>query len=1791
MDQEDTLDIAIIGMSARFPGAPNIDTFWENLRDGKESIRFFTDDELASYHATGDPDYVKAAPALDDIDKFDAAFFGYAPREAQMMDPQHRLLLECATSALEHSGYASDTYDGLISVFAGSAMNTYLLFSGLAPHYIDEYLPTLIGNDKDFLATRISYKLNLKGPSVTVQTACSTALVATHMACQSLLNGESDIALAGAVSVRVPHNAGHQYIPGSVFTPDGHCRPFDAKANGTIFGSGVGVVVLKRLDEALEDGDFIHAVIKGTAINNDGASKVDYTAPSVESQSEAIAEALGVSGVDAGTISYVEAHGTGTAIGDPIEIAALTKAYRNYTDKNSYCAVGSVKSNIGHLDVAAGMAGMIKTVLALKHKQLPPTLHYTEPNPEIHFENTPFYVNDTLSPWDTQEEVRRAGVSALGIGGTNAHIILEEAPDQPQSHLPDKHHLLIWSAKTEEALDEASNKLQRYLINNPGVSLSDVAYTLQAGRNRFDHKRFMVAKNAKEALDVFEGAKPGRIYSSLQKAASRELIFMFPGQGAQYVNMGRDLYEQETVFRETIDTCADILRDAESIDLKALLYPNEGDEQAATESLKQTKHTQPALFAVCFAMTKQLEHWGIQAHGYIGHSIGEYVAACLAGMFSLEDALSIVAQRGKLMQDMPAGSMLAVSLAEKDIQSYLNESISLAAINAAEMSVVSGPHEAIDALEKTLSGKDIQAKRLHTSHGFHSHMMQPAADAFFEYLSKFTLRPPSAPFISNLSGTWISEDQATDARYWANHLRNAVHFEKGLHTLLQDASRLFVEVGPGRTLTSFLRMHPGRTKTHAALTSMRHPKDTESDQSAVLHTLGNLWLNGVNPDWNALHEELNSRRIPLPTYPFKRQSHWFKSSTDQSDSPYIQAPAQQSNQPDSILFAPGWKRALPLPKTAPIASNTWLLFIDDSPLASQLENALKDQGHTVITAMEGSVFEKTGELSWTINPEERLHYDELLRSIKQSGHLPYFIVHAWNVNSTPAVLESQPKQSSKQLLSASFFSLLYLSQAIQQQDMVHPIALGVLSTGVYDITGSETINPVHATLHGPCRVIEKESPNVRCIQVDLEAQSSNPSASYLSGILSCITHPDSNSTLAHRGKHFWVPDFSAITLDRNQADLPIKEEGTYLITGGLGGLGLAFANWLAKEHKATLFLLGRSPIPDRKEWPALLNDASASSKVKVKIQAIQRMESDGATVIPLQGDATNLVEMREVLNRITQKHSALNGVIHTAGVIEDTLIPLKEASSAQRVLAPKVQGTLVLGHLLKDTPLDFFVLCSSINAYLSPAGQIDYSAANGFQDAFAYAYRQSTGTNTISINWPGWKETGMLAEKKEAFGDQAWFKREYDRGILTEEGIEAIKAAIALGIPQLVVSKEPIDLELDTSDRTPETTSTVNKSSSNGVLKHPSQNGSLSPNASTEAQLQHIWSQVLGVEQIGVHDDFFEMGGHSLLAVTLFKKMENSLGALHLPISALIQAPTIARFSPLIKRKPEENRWSPLVSIQEGTHSIPLFCVHGAGGNILIYRELAGQLGSEFTVYGLESQGLDGKQELLTSISDMAAQYIEEIQRIHPEGPYLLLGYCMGGTIALEMAQQLRSENHEVPFLGLIETYNWINLKPENTVSKARYLFQKIEFHTRNLLLLSGEKRKMFWQDKVSTLKRRQKVWSGMRSSNQTTSGPDSESMHHTTLANVWKNNDDAALVYQPDFYKGRITHFRPQQEYAIYSGDEMKFDKLAEEVETRILPVYPAGMMVPPFVKKLAKEIRERIEPVVKEPASVDGG
>ncbi len=885
MDKQDqfSYEIAVVGMSGRFPGARNLDEFWARLCKGAELVSFFTDEELlrrgVSQAALDDPHYVKAEAILDDVELFDASFFGFTARDAATLDPQQRVFLEESWAALENAGYNSDRYEGRIGVFAGESLNSYFL-NNLFPNrkLLDSLGPSqvIIGNDRDYLATQVSFRLNLKGPSLSVQTACSTSLVAVHLACQSLLNHECDMALAGGVSISVPQGLGGQYQEGGIISPDGHCRAFDAKARGTVKGSGAGVVILKRLADALNDRDTIHAVIKGSAINNDGANKVGFTAPAVEGQASVIEEALALASIEPETIGYVETHGTGTALGDPVEIAALTQAFRSSASiegLTGFCPIGSVKTNIGHLDAAAGVVGLIKTILAIEYAQIPPSLHFDEPNPNIDFANSPFFVNTELRTWEA-DGPRRAGVSSFGIGGTNAHVVLEEAPASVRFYGSSPPQLLVLSARTQNALAQASENLVTHFEVDPTLELVDVAYTLSVGRKEFEHRLAVVGRDMAEVVETLSTPDRVRIHSGTVRYEKRPVAFMFPGQGAQYARMGRALYEREPVFREQLDHCAEFLRNALGADLREIIYGDDLPAAEAAARLADTRFAQPALFAVEYALAKQWLAWGVAPQSMIGHSIGEYVAACLAGVFSLDDALRLVAARGEIMQRLPRGAMLAVSLAPADANQLLNEQVSLAAVNSPSLCVLSGTIEAIDELDQRLTGEGVICRRLHTSHAFHSTMMEPALEEFTAIVRGVELHAPQIPYLSNLSGKWITEKEALDPSYWSRHLRETVQFSDGIAELLNDPALVLLEVGPGETLGALSAQQPSRALDSVALASLRSPKGEQSESEFLLKTVGRLWLAGVEIDWSNFYSAQPRRRVPLPTYPFERRRYW-----------------------------------------------------------------------------------------------------------------------------------------------------------------------------------------------------------------------------------------------------------------------------------------------------------------------------------------------------------------------------------------------------------------------------------------------------------------------------------------------------------------------------------------------------------------------------------------------------------------------------------------------------------------------------------------------------------------------------------------------------------------------------------------------------------------------------------------------------------------------------------------------------------------------------------------------------
>lgn len=882
--------IAVIGMAGRFPGAPSPADFWSNLKNGVESISRFSPDQLEvpdAHLLAQAPNYVLARSILDDVDLFDAGFFGIYPKEAELMDPQHRIFLECCWEAFEDAGHDPQTIKGPAGVFAGCSQSTYFLkeVCRSSPGFVEEYVgayqvgnyPAMMGSNPDFLATRVAYKLNLKGPSFSLAAGCSTSLIAVSLACQNLLSYQCDFALAGGVSITLPQRRGYFYDEGGMVSPDGHCRTFDAKAQGTVFGSGSGVVLLRRLEDALKDGDHIYAVIKGYALNNDGSAKVGYTAPSIEGQARVIALAQAVANVPPETIGYVEAHGTATPLGDPIEVAALTQAFRARTRKTGFCALGTAKTNVGHLDIAAGITGFIKTAFSLHHKLLPPVLHFEKPNPKIDLANSPFFVNTALTEWKAGATPRRAGVSAFGVGGTNAHVILEEAPPvQPVAPVRPLQPIIL-SARSMFALDAATSNLAAYLRNHPEIQLRDAAYTLQVGRRHFAHRRCVICSDLSDAIAAL-APDSKRALTACVEGKAPSVVFMFPGQGAQSVNMASGLYRAESVFRDELDDCAEFLREELGCDLREILFPVPERQSEAGQLLGQTRFTQPALFAVEYAMAKLWMSWGVRPQAMIGHSVGEYVAACLSGVFSRDDALRLVAGRARLVQTQPAGSMLAVKASPDKIAPLLDASLSVAAVNSPTLCVVSGPLTDIKQLEQTLAKEGVISRPLNTSHAFHSAMMDPVVAPFTAMVESVKLRAPQIPFVSNLTGRWITEAEARSCAYWAGHLRQTVRFSDGLAELLADPARLFLEVGPGQTLSTFARQHQRKGSSHQVVTSLSTGQDQPTEPRSMLAALGKLWLAGVEVNWKSLHPVGGGRRIPLPTYPFERQRYWVQTS-------------------------------------------------------------------------------------------------------------------------------------------------------------------------------------------------------------------------------------------------------------------------------------------------------------------------------------------------------------------------------------------------------------------------------------------------------------------------------------------------------------------------------------------------------------------------------------------------------------------------------------------------------------------------------------------------------------------------------------------------------------------------------------------------------------------------------------------------------------------------------------------------------------------------------------------------
>lgn len=1170
--------LAIIGMSGRFPGAQTVEQLWENIAAGTKSIHFFTDEELLESGEDPEilklPNYVKASTIVKDIDLFDASFFGFTPRETEVMDPQQRLFLECSWEALEEAGYTPDKHNGMVGVFAGSALSTYLLNSiYMSPEAANSISPVLasLGNDKDSLATRVSYKLNLKGPSMTIQTYCSTSLVAIHQACQSLINYECDMALAGGVCINIPQERGYMYEEGGILSPDGLCRTFDADAQGSVLANGLGVVVIKRFREAYNDGDHIYAIVRGSATNNDGGQRVSFTAPGLDGQSGVMAEAIGNAGVDPGTISYVEAHGTATELGDAVEVAAMIKAFEAGTQKKGFCAIGSIKPNVGHLDRASGVTGLIKTTLALYHRQIPPSLNYERPHPDLDLENSPFYVNTRLTPWSDELLPRRAGVSSFGLGGSNAHVVLEEVSEPKTGSASRPQQLLLLSAKTEAALQQATKNLAVHLQNQPQQSLADIAYTLQVGRSIFNHRQALVCSDREQAISAIEAPGSAQIFTLHEAHRDREVALLFPGVGEQYVGMAHELYEHEPRFRAVVDECCAFLQQTLNVDLqplltvqreepvvssqkldfRAMLKSGAQTASPATERLRQTEIVQPAVFIIEYALAQLLQEWGIHPTAMLGYSLGEYVAACLAGVISLEDALMVVARRAQFIAEQPEGVMLIVGLPETEASSYLTEQIDLAIVNGPNACVLAGPAEGMEQLEIQLNEQEIACRRVKSTHAFHSHMLDGVRAPLNELMNKITLHAPKIPYISNVTGTWITDEQATDPEYWAQHMCQTVYFAEGIEQLVQEQERVILEVGMGQSLTSFVKQHPAcqRDHWHLIMPTLPALRDQQHDYTTLLTTIGRAWVTGVHIDWDGFYAHEQRLRVPLPTYPFERQRYWLgpdkpKPTTlhmanimDEND---LEGEPERKYDVADWFYLPTWKRALScLPDpTIPYLNDgaVWLVFVDGLGIGEEVVSSLRNYGQSVITVTPGNAFYKEENEIYRVSATNRDDYELLLKDILAQGKTLGKIVHCWTLTACPSL--TTDSTIVKEMLDLGFYSLFALVQALGNQGM-DSCDISIVSNYLQNITGDEMTCPEKMLITGHSLVIPQEYISIRSRSIDIVLpKTARQKETTLPLLIGELTKPPTDAILAFRGSSRWAQAFEPTRLPQKETRTP-----------------------------------------------------------------------------------------------------------------------------------------------------------------------------------------------------------------------------------------------------------------------------------------------------------------------------------------------------------------------------------------------------------------------------------------------------------------------------------------------------------------------------------------------------------------------------------------------------------------------------------------------------------------------------
>ena len=1480
--------IAIIGMACRFPGGANtLESYWELLHNGTDAIievpsaRWDIDAHYDPNPDTPGKMYTRVGGFLaEPVDQFDPAFFGISPREAVSMDPQQRLLLEVAWEGLERAGQAPDKLAGTSTgIFVGisTADYLYLLHRAAESTPIDAYWA--VGVTASVAAGRLAYVLGVRGPCFPVDTACSSSLVSVHLAMQSLRRRECRIALAAGVGLSLTPETTICFCKLRALSPSGRCRTFDAGADGYVRGEGCGVVVLKRLSDALAEGDTIQAVLRGSAVNHDGRSG-GLTVPNGPSQQALIKQALEDAGVEPGDVSYVEAHGTGTPLGDPIETGSIVKVFGENRHPDAALTVGSVKTNIGHLEAAAGVASLIKVVLALQNDEIPPHLHFRKLNPNISANALPFRIPTEPIPWPAGRAKRISGISAFGIAGTNAHLVVEEAPvvTRVAPALERRVHLLAISARSRKAVTDLAERYHRHLTTHPSESLADLCFTANAGRTHFGHRRAVVASTPAELRTKLEDVCTGRqVLGGTRDVSDKSrprVVFLFTGEGSQYVGMGRELYESQPTFRQVIETCDQLLRPHVERSVLSVLYPETGETAGFVD---QTAFTQPALFALEFALAEVWRSWGIMPDAVFGHGVGEYVAACVAGVIGLEDGLTLVAERGRLMQQLPAGgTMVAVAVDPEQVASAVagSDQVTIAAVNGPENVVIAGSEHGVQALLDRL-GASVEAQKLNVSHACHSPLMEPMLDPLEAAASRITYHAPRISLISNLTGALITPESGIDAGYWRRHARHTVQFLAGVRTVVQLGCDTVVEIGPTASLCSLGRACLPRQDL-TWLPSMQRGRE---EWPEILQSLATLYVGGADIDWVGFDRGYQRRKVALPTYPFQRQRYWVERTPGPPTVDMLPGEvAAKGQQPDvsrqrpDRFFEIHWKPADIVAEPTADDPSVLLIFADQLGIGQRVSDGLRDAYKQVVVLSVGDSFERRNSTHYRLRPSDVGSLQHVVEEVfENSGLACGGVVYLRNLSLSDPETTTDQSWLNHQLSSCE--DAVSLLKILERLKRTQSARLWLVTRGAQAVGRSSRVSPGQSTLWGIGRTVHWEHPDLRTILVDLDPESSATDAELL---VQEVHAGGRENQIAYRSGRRCAARLAQLDGDSSPREgMTIRSTGTYLVTGGLGGVGLHVVRWLVREGARHLVLVGRGA-------------GAAQAR-----EALSELEQAGATITVEQADVARESELSEIVTKIQRSGEPLRGVFHAAGVLDDGILVQLSRESFAKVLSPKVLGAWNLHVLTQQLSLDCFLLFSSAASLFGSPGQGNYAAANSFLDALAHL-RCGMGLSALSINWGPWKGTGMSAALS-----QRHQRRSAQRGI---EPIDPDEAVDRLGQLMDTASPQVAVLSPDWSDVSRQLPAGLRpllfdiEERFAGVRETTEPNTALRPPGALldrvthaphvlrpglmSVHLQQEFAGVLNVptETVSLVGDLFELGLDSLMAMEVINRLKRDLG-------------------------------------------------------------------------------------------------------------------------------------------------------------------------------------------------------------------------------------------------------------------------------------------------------------------------